>query len=374
MKKALLVTRVSGFIPQFEMDRVRMLQQMGYEVHYAANYDTVVYGNDNSRLDNTGIVKHHIGFPRNPFSRKTIRTYQELKNLIATGDFDIIHCHMPISGILTRLAANSVANDSKVIYTAHGFHFFSGAPLKNWIYYLPEWFCARYTDFLITMNGEDFRRTAHFPVRGRRVKIPGIGMNLGDMKSIEETFAMKNGREESDSTVIISVGEVNAGKNHIRIIDMMRNFKGENVQYYICGEGDMKPGLEAKVAEWGLEDSVHLLGYRNDVEELLERADIFVLPSLREGLPVAVMEAMKAGLPVVAKNIRGNKDLIDSGKGGILVNSDETPRYERAIRKLMEIGPEKRMKIGKYNQEKIKKFSCEEVNKIMKKVYEYCDR
>ena len=161
LKKALLVTRVSGFIPQHEMNNVKILQKMGYEIHYATNLNNVVYGKDNSRLDNTGIITHQVDFVRSPFSKDVIKAYIQLKQLMLAGEFDLIHCHMPMSGVITRLAAQktrkSSGRDVPVLYTAHGFHFCTGAPLKDWIYYPVERFLARYTDRLILINREDFK-------------------------------------------------------------------------------------------------------------------------------------------------------------------------------------------------------------------------
>lgn len=135
LKKALLVTRVSGFIPQHEMNNVKILQKMGYEIHYATDLNTVVYGKDNSRLDNTGIITHQIDFVRSPFSGEVKRSYMQLKQLMLSEDFDLIHCHMPMSGVIARLVAQKVRSESgrivPVLYTAHGFHFLREHLLKT---------------------------------------------------------------------------------------------------------------------------------------------------------------------------------------------------------------------------------------------------
>ena len=139
MRKALLVTHVSGFVPQFEMNNVHILQNMGYEVHYASNFHNPSYGDDNSRLEGTGIICHQIDFERSPFKRKNITAYRQLKKLMEEHEFDLVHCHTPMGGALARLAAHNT-HTGPVIYTAHGFHFFKGAPLINWMIYYPvEW-------------------------------------------------------------------------------------------------------------------------------------------------------------------------------------------------------------------------------------------
>ena len=199
MKKALIVTRVSGFVPQFELDHVKILQNLGYEVHYAANMNVVVYGKDNSRLEGTGLICHHIDFCRSPFSTRVVESYRALKELLCREEFDLIHCHMPMSGVVARFAAQAVYRKNKkrvlVLYTAHGFHFYKGAPFKNWIYYLPERFLSRYTDRLITMNEEDYVRAGRFPVRGKVEKISGVGISLQNMDS-RDTQKTKEIRKE----------------------------------------------------------------------------------------------------------------------------------------------------------------------------------
>lgn len=201
-KKALLVTRVSGFVPQFEMNDVKILQKMGYEVHYASDFKIIVYGMDNERLQGTGIVCHDIGFCRSPFSRKVVSSYRELKKIMLEEQFDLIHCHMPVTGVVTRLAAEAVRKKTKrdvpVLYTAHGFHFFRGAPLINWLYYIPERWLARYTDRLITINKEDYQRASGFPVRGKVEKIPGVGVDYcsKELEEEERKSIRKRKREE----------------------------------------------------------------------------------------------------------------------------------------------------------------------------------
>lgn len=379
MKKALLVTRVSGFVPQFEMNNVKILMEMGYEIHYAANFDTVVYGNDNSRLDGTKIIRHHIPFGRSPFSKDVKKCTRMLVDLMYEEDFDLIHCHMPMTGVLTRRAAEKVSiRTSKIVpvlYTCHGFHFFSGAPLKNWLYYFPERYYARYTDGLILINDEDYKRAKKWKVRGKVYKIPGVGISLEEYekKSTEEDVSGISIRDRYNipelDTIIVSVGEINAGKNHQIVIEAMKEFRDKPVTYMICGEGVLRKELENRVKEYGLEDKVIFTGYTKNVKEILRQADIFVHPSKREGLPVAVMEAMASGLPVIAMDIRGNKDLIEEGEGGCLLSVDYAPSYAERFRALIE-SPMLRARMGAWNKERVKEFSIEKVEKVMRAIYQ----
>ncbi|MCH5264472.1 MAG: glycosyltransferase [Lachnospiraceae bacterium] len=370
-KKALLVSRVSGFVPQFEMNNVKILQEMGYEIHYAANYNTVVYGEDNARLMGTGIVRHSIPFGRKVFSLDVWRCYKKLVELMLEEEFSLVHCHMPISGVLARKAAERVRKITgrrvPVIYTAHGFHFFYGAPAKNWLYYPPERHYARYTDRLLLINEEDFDRGSRFPVRGRTEHVPGVG--LAPAPEVSSDFDLRRAYGISpEDKVVVSVGELTPLKNHITMIKAMDRFRREPVSYLICGRGPLEEELSREIREMHLEGKVILAGYCQNVPAILRQADIFAFPSKREGLPVAMMEAMQAGLPVLAADVRGNRDLLEDGQGGFLFEENLARDYVRALHYLLKY-PEERIRMGKWNKERVKDFSLEIVDKKMREIY-----
>lgn len=396
MKKALLVTRVSGFVPQFEMNNVKILQEMGYEVHYATDLNTVVYGHDNKRLEGTGIKLHQIDFVRSPLSKDVVKSYHQLVELMEKEKFNLIHCHMPMSGVIARKAAQKIYKETgrkvPVIYTAHGFHFFVGAPLKNWLYYPVERHMSRYTDRLITINDEDYKRAKKFPLRGRAEKINGVGINtdkfsnylIEDWSGIQrkihdstEDIRKKYGIGE-DYKILVSVGELAPGKNNMTVIEAMKELKDLKIAYLICGEGVMKENLQERVKELGLTDRVFFAGYVNNTANVLQQCDCFVFPSKREGLPVAMMEAMTVGLPVIASQIRGVKDLIEHTKGGYLINGFEPEDYAVKVRRMFTEKEgksavkrdERRRQMGLWNRERIKEFSVEVVDRQMRKIYD----
>lgn len=371
-KKALLVTRVSGFVPQFEMNNVRILQEMGYEVHYAANYQQVVYGKDNSRLMNTGIIRHQIPFGCSPFSPDSWRCYRQLKELLQKENFDLIHCHMPITGILTRMAAHKVEKKQAeqhvpVLYTAHGFRFFKGAPLANWTYYIPERYLARYTDCLLLNNQEDYERAKRFPVRGSIEYIPGVGMR--PLPEPDPSFDLHSHFDiPADHKIIVSVGELSEIKNHMTVIKAMDRFRRDAATCLICGQGPLEQELEKAIHEMHLEHKVILAGYCENIPDILQQSDLFVFPSIREGLPVSMMEAMQAGLPVLAADIRGNHDLIEDGKGGFLFDENLTEDYVRGIRYFLDY-PKEAVRMGKWNKERVKNFDIRIVSEKMREIY-----
>lgn len=372
MKKVLLVTTVSGFIPQFEMNNVKYLQSKGYEIHYATNYNMVSYGTDNSRLDNTGIIRHQINFVRSPFSRKNIEVYKSLKKLISEEQFELIHCHTPMGGAMARLAGRAARKTgTKIIYTAHGFHFFKGASLVHWMVYYPvEKILSLFTDVQITINHEDFQRAQSF--HAKRIEyVPGVGIDTNKLLR-KEVADKEQFRKElgilKNSICILSVGELIPRKNHETIIKALKEMNDKRIIYLICGHGELEDKLKNMVIEFKLEKQVRFLGYRQDVAKVYEVCDIFAFPSFQEGLSVALMEAMAKGLPVVTTNVRGNQDLIEEQKGGFTLLPKDVKGFKEALEKLVS-DKVLRESMGEYNQDQVVKYDIQNVKKRMEKIY-----
>ena len=382
-KKVLLVTTVSGFIPQFEMNNVRLLQSMGCEIHYAANYHTPSYGNDNHRLDHTGIFRHQIDFVRSPFQPANLTAYRQLKALMSHYHFDLIHCHTPMGSVLARLAAHATKT-SPVIYTAHGFHFYSGAPVVNWLFYYPvEKLLSRYTDQQICINHEDYQRAktkfhAHYTDY-----IPGVGIDL-NRKELHQTIDITKKKKELglplNKKILLSSGELIKRKNHetvIRALAQLKN-KFDDFHYIICGHGVLNDYLHTPAKQLDIADRVTFLGYRNDIFEIYQIADLFVFPSFQEGLPMALLEAMASGLPVVCSNIRGCSDLMSIErkddliycKGGIMTKkAADVSAYCKALSYILtHSNPVSEM--GNYNKNHVSAFRSELVTEKMEHIYQ----
>ncbi len=372
MKKALIVSTVVGFITSFELNDIKILQELGYSVEVASNVNVDDGDAKVSRLNDMDVVVHDIHFSRTPFSANTIKAYKELKKLIKTGEYYLIHCHTPVAGILTRLAAKkSRERGVQVIYTAHGFHFFKGAPLKNWLLYYPiEKLCAKYTDLLITMNHEDFA-LAKEKFKAKEIKyIPGIGIDTDTFANILVDKKIKRVEVglNDDDVMLLSVGELIKRKNHEIIIKAIAKINNKNIKYFIAGRGDRYEYLSNLIKKSKLENQVFLLGFRTDIAELCKLTDIYCFPSFQEGLPVALMEAMASGLPCVVSEIRGNRDLISNIKGGYLVNPIDVNGFAQGINILIS----DRCKIesfGSYNKTVIEKFDIKNVEIVMREIY-----
>lgn len=364
MKKVLIVSTVSRQFYLFEQVNIEILKEMGYEVHAAANFS-----DRNERLDKLGIIEHPIDIQRSPFALKNIVAYKQLYNLMKEQEFDLVHCHSPVGGVLARLAAKK-ANIKKVIYTAHGFHFCKGAPLINWLLFYPiERWLSRYTNTLITINREDYKRAKSF--KSCKVEyVPGIGIDTVGYGSCTVDRAAK--RKElgisDEDIVILSVGELSKRKNHQAVIKSLASVKSDNIKYILCGTGKKDKLLKSLTKKNGLENKIIFLGFRNDIAEIMASSDIFVMPSLREGLPVAMMEAMACGLPIVCSNIRGHTDLIKNNKGGFLVAAGDEDGYAKALEKLVE-DKNLRLSFGAFNKKRVKHNDRHIIKRKMKDIY-----
>lgn len=372
MKKALIVATTTSFITDFELSDIGILQDFGYEVHSASNVNINNRSDSYNRLNAIGVVQHQIDFSRSPFSLSNLIAYKQLKRLLKEEHFDLIHCHTPVGGFLARLSARK-KKEIKMIYTAHGFHFFKGnSPIKNCIFHTVEKFCAKYTDALITINNEDYEAAQKFKLRnsGKLYKINGVGINTDKFAAVDIDIAKK--RTElgisQDDIMLLSVGELIERKNHIVVINALKNIDNPRLHYFIAGCGILEENFLKKIQEFNLADRVHLLGYRTDISELCACADVFVFPSFQEGLSVALMEAMACGLPVIASKIRGNVDLIEEGKGGILVSPFRTEEFKDAI---MRLSNDNSLweEYGAHNKEAIKKFDIKVIKTIMEEIY-----
>lgn len=379
MKKALMLSSVASMIDQFNMENIKILKSLGYEVHVLANFS---FGNTTSdertkefkeELENMGIKVYNVPIPRKITAiKEMIFSYKKIKEICSENNYNILHCHSPIGGVLARLAFKDFRKKGgKLIYTAHGFHFFKGAPIKNWIIFYPiEKFCSKYTDCLITINKEDYKRAKGF--KAKEVKyVPGIGIDTKKIKDIKrDRKKLKEFGIEEEDIVLISVGELNKNKNQEIIIKALSKIENRNnIKYILCGKGENLEYLRNISLSLKIEKNILFVGYRKDVLNILKSSDIFCFSSKREGLSVAMMEAMACNLPVVCSKIRGNTDLVLENKGGFLYDFNDIDNFKYGIERLVN-DKKLRKDMGQFNFHRIKEFDKENVNAIMKKIYE----
>lgn len=360
--KILYITTIGSTMSFFE-SFLRELISEGHTVDIATNEDDKPLAPCYREL---GCKVYRLSCSRSPLKVGNLKAIREIRRIVTENAYDIVHCHTPIAAACTRLACRKVRKQgTRVFYTAHGFHFFKGAPKKNWLIYYPiEKLCAHFTDVLITINHEDYA-LAQKKLKAKRVTyVPGVGIDLEKFGkgSVDKAAKRQELGVPEDATVFLSVGELNANKNHETV---MRAIADREIYYLIAGRGELREHLQRTADALGMTDRVKLLGFRSDIDELCAAADAFVFPSFREGLSVSVMEAMASGLPVVCSRIRGNTDLIDEN-GGVLFDPHSVEELKNAIRILTEQDGER---LGAYNRERIRDFAIGSVNETMLKLY-----
>lgn len=367
--KILYVTTISLTMNSFFKPHIEMLVKEGHQVDIACNYKDLELDN---LYDDLGCKVYQVDFSRTPLSTDNIKAYVQFKKLIKQSNYDIVHCHTPNASVITRLACRKYRKKIglKVFYTAHGFHFYKGAPILNWLVFYPiEKLCSCFTDKLVTINKEDYT-LAKNKFKAREIQyIPGVGINLSKFKNVQVDRAAKR-REigvPEDAFLLISVGELSVRKNHKMVLDSLAYINNERFHYIIVGKGALLQELQDYVCERGIASRVHFLGYRQDIVELYKVSDVCCFPSIHEGLPVALMEAMASGIPVVCSNIRGNEDLIDKDSG-FLIDLNNTEEFANALTKI-NTDSDLRINIINANLKKIVGFSESFILEQLKHLY-----
>lgn len=370
MPKLLYILNFARRVNQFSRSAMLAAQALGMEVHIASHFsypDQETLRADEERYN---IRIHQIDFLRNPLHPGNAKAYRQVCALMEREQFDIVHCNTPIGGVHGRLAARKYRVPA-VIYQVHGYHFYKGGPLSSWLMYYPvEKWLARYTDILIAINTED-DALARKTMRVRRQDgirfVPGVGIDTTAYAQVTVNKPAK--REElgipANALLALSVGELNDNKNHRVILQALQQVPG--LHYAIAGVGERRDDLLTLAKELGVADRLRLLGFREDVRQVYKAADMFLLPSFREGLSASVMEAMASGLPVICSDIRGNRDLV-MPQGGFLVKPQDADGFANAM-SAMAKDAQFRADMGAYNLERIKNYDVRIVTQMLQDIY-----
>lgn len=371
--KILYVTTILGTIDSFLIPHIQYLIQLGNEVSIACETEGEEVSNE---LRELGCPIHQVSFKRSPFNKENIKAYKQIQHLLRREGFNLIHVHTPVAAFITRLAARNISNVS-VLYTAHGFHFFKGAPKKNnLLFYGLERLAANWTDGVITMNNEDFEAAQTFSLRRRDsvFKVHGVGLNLSKFKPQSDEIKKKL-REEyhygEDDFILINVGELSYRKHQDLVIKAVGKLKGhiQNIKLLLVGSGEWEEDYRKLVKKMGLEREVIFLGYRTDIHNLMILSDLAVTSSRHEGLPVNVMEAMASGLPIVASDVRGNHDLVKDGINGFVFGVDDVGGCAATIERIY-YSEELRKRFSTESSKTITSYSQERVLEEMEQIYE----
>lgn len=371
--KILYTATVLSHICQFHLPHMRALQENGWEIHVAAH--------DNLAVKNGLQLKYcdkftEVPFSRSPRSLDNVKAYKRLKKLLSGIHYDVILCNTPMGGIVTRLAARKARkNGTKVVYMAHGFHFFKGSSRAAWLVFYPiEKFMARYCDLLITINEEDYALAKEkFGKRTAVAHIHGVGVdaNRYHPAAEEEQLAMRAAEGLSpDDFVILCTGELNENKNQKTLVSAAARLRDRipNLKVLLAGNGPMEQELRDQIAALGLQDTVKLLGYRTDLERVVPAVDLAASCSKREGMPLNIIEAMLCEKPVVASHNRGHDELVEDGVTGALLAPDDVTKFAEAVYSLSE-APELKMRLGHAGKEKAQKYTVSHVSAEIEKLF-----
>lgn len=369
MKKVLYVATLLSHICQFHLPYLKLFKEQGYEVHVAARDNLA----EKNGLQLKYTDKHfEVPFRRSPFNVKNIAAYKELKSVLKNEQYDLIVCNTPVGGIITRLVAQKYRKKgTKVIYIAHGFHFYKGASKKNWLLYYPiEKHFAKKCDVLVTINQEDYL-IAKEKFKTRVEHIHGIGVDAKRYFPIRTSEKGKRKIElgyDPNEFVVLVVGELLTNKNQIQAIKAVEELvnKGKRIKLLIAGNGKTRQDLERYVDERGLKENINFLGYCTHLEDYQSCVDLGVSCSIREGLGLNVIEAMMSGNTFVATKNRGHNELIVDGENGFLVDVGDEQSLSERILFLMENNNERE----RMEKEALKRSALYALDNVEKEMWE----
>lgn len=381
MKRVLMVSTAASMIEQFNLPNIKLLKKIGYEVDVACNFEegntctSDIINDLKTKLEELGVRYFQIDFSRKSKNFKQHKiARKQLAELLDNNKYCFIHTHTPVASALVRLEAKK--RNIKVIYTAHGYSFEYGDEVHqekisgSWMFFKIEKYLSKYTDTIININEEDYKLSKDKFKPQHIEYIHGVGV---DVKGIDKVKFDLNKKRASlgvheDELIFLSVGELRSSKNHIRVIEALGSLKYElKFKYFICGIGDQEEVLKDYIKQQELDGKVILLGYRTDIIELCKTCDLFIFPSLREGLPVSLMEAMACDVPIICSNVRGNVDLIKDSR--FYFNPLSYLDIKKAILTAVDLSKEEYRMYLKKNYETVKNCDINEINKKMEEIY-----
>lgn len=363
----ILLTATNAMIFHFLVPHIEKLLEMG---HYVEIASTALEGYDDllrNRIKKKTVKISYIRLNRSPFSLSNYKGIIDLKRIIDNDSFDLIWTNEPVMSIATRLAARSARKKgTKVVYMVHGFHFFDGSSKGSWLIFYPiERIMAKFADYLITINKEDFNRGKSFGFKDV-FYVHGVGLDTKRFReaSVDRSLKRKEIGIPNNVIMLLSVGELGTRKNHEVVIRALGELKDKDIHYAICGEGVLEDYLKNLCKELGIAENVHFLGYHRDIPEICKAADIYVFPSQREGLGIGALEGMASGLPLISSYVNGIRDYTEDGVTGYTIQPHNIEGYVMAIRKLADNTGD-RARFGSHNMIAAQKFDvCNTIQEI----------
>lgn len=329
--------------------------------HLATLYDVTVVCRDviaphRARLERAGVRIVLIDLARLPHPIRDLRTLFRLAAFIRRERFDIVHSHMSKGALIGGLAGK-LARTPVVLNTAHNFGVLAlRNPVLRALFRWYDKILFRLTlDQLVTVS--EYQKTeivAAGLVSPDKVTTIWNGIDTGE---ILRRSTLGPSREDlgiaPNAVVVITVARLVWFKAIDMLIEAARRLAPRCcVRFLVVGDGVLRPRLEQQIHEAGLTERMSLLGERHDVPGLLALADIFALPSVSEGMPIAIMEAMAIGLPVVATAVDGTPELVVDGETGLLVPARDPAAMAAALGRLID-DPNLRRELGVAGRERV---------------------
>jgi glycosyltransferase involved in cell wall biosynthesis len=289
------------------------------------------------------------------------RAFGKLYRLLRRERFDLVHAHSTKAGLLGRWAAR-LAGVPAILFTAHGWAFTEGrsAFQRRLLATLERW-TSRVTHQIICVSEHDRQLALRFGVaRSTQLRLIHNGLD-------ETSFFIKGAdesrggvtplRPKGEGPILTFVGRLARPKEPLLLLDALQRLpRGRLI---VVGDGPLRPSLEEQIQLKGLTDRVKMMGRRPDVSEILAASDIFVFVSRWEGLPLVIIEAMLAGLPVVATRVGGVAELVEDGVTGFLVPPGDAAALSQALEKLLD-DEARRLAMGQAGRERaLQRFTLE---------------
>ncbi len=374
MPKLLIVTNVPSMLREFLLPFAEHYTQLGWQVDGMAS--EVTTSADTGEELNIYRTIHRVAWSRNPLDpRNFLQAPQSIREVIAKENYDIVHVHSPIPAFITRYALRNVKNRPPVIYTAHGFHFHKGgSTVKNKIFLTLEQTAGPWTDYLVVMNHEDEAAVKKYKIvpEQKLLYMPGIGVDIKkysperataeDVKKVRAELGLKD-----NDRFLFMIAEFNPGKRHRDALAAFAQLNRADVFIVFAGVGPLEEEMKALATQLGIAERIKFLGYRRDIPVLLKAATALLLPSEREGLPRAILEALCMGTPVISTQIRGVEDLL-ANHCGLMTPVGDAPALKNAMAYLLD-NPAEASAMAKRGQEHVKIFDLANVIRLHDELY-----
>ncbi|HEY7678766.1 MAG TPA: glycosyltransferase [Candidatus Methylomirabilis sp.] len=273
---------------------------------------------------------------RNAAPLRDARALLALTRLLRRGRFDIVHTHTSKAGFLGRLAAR-LAGVPRILHTPHG-HVFNGyfGPAATWAFIVLERWAARFTERIITLTEAEAEQ--HLALRvgrpGQFVTIPS-GVDLDRVRAAAHRAPQVRRALgiPADAPLAGAASRLAPVKGIAHLVAAMPEVLVQcpGAHLVLAGDGEERAALEARAAALGMASRVHFLGFREDVDAVIAALDVFVLPSLNEGMGRVLVAAMALGVPVVATRVGGVADVVEDGRQGLLVPPADPAALAKSI-------------------------------------------